>query len=46
LYFPEEKPKQLDQDEVTEILDQAKDWDFEWHETIVDANIEIFSNVL
>jgi hypothetical protein len=24
LYFPEEKPKQLDQDEINEILDQAK----------------------
>jgi hypothetical protein len=25
LYFPGEKPKQLDQDEIIEILDQAKD---------------------
>jgi hypothetical protein len=25
LYFPEEKPKQLDQDEIVENLDQAKD---------------------
>jgi hypothetical protein len=24
LYFPEEKPKQLDQDDIIEILDQAK----------------------
>jgi hypothetical protein len=24
LYFPEENPKQLDQDEIIEILDQAK----------------------
>jgi hypothetical protein len=24
LYFPEEKPKQLDQDEIIEISDQAK----------------------
>jgi hypothetical protein len=26
LYFPEENPKQLDQDEIIEILDQAKAW--------------------
>jgi hypothetical protein len=40
LYFPEENPKQLDQDEIIEILDQAKAP--EWHETMVDANIDIF----
>jgi hypothetical protein len=39
LYFPEEKPKQLDQDEIIEILDQAKAP--EWHEEIVNANIDI-----
>jgi hypothetical protein len=27
LHFPEENPKQLDQDEIIEILDQAKDVD-------------------
>jgi hypothetical protein len=27
LYFPEENPEQLDQDEMIEILDQAKAWD-------------------
>jgi hypothetical protein len=27
LYFCEENPKQLDQDEIIEILDQAKAWD-------------------
>jgi hypothetical protein len=32
LYFPEENPKQLDQDEIIEILDQAKARDPEWHE--------------
>jgi hypothetical protein len=32
LYFPEENPKQLDQDEIIEILHQAKAWDPEWHE--------------
>jgi hypothetical protein len=32
LYFPEENPKQLDQDEIIEILDQAKAP--EWHETL------------
>jgi hypothetical protein len=31
LYFPEENPKQLDQDEIIEILDQAKAMDPEWH---------------
>jgi hypothetical protein len=33
LYFPEENPKQLDQDEA---------WDPEWHEAMVNANIDIF----
>jgi hypothetical protein len=33
LYFPEENPKQLD---------QAKTWDPEWHEAIVNATIDIF----
>jgi hypothetical protein len=42
LHFPEENPKQLDQDEVIEILDQAKAMDPEWHEAMVNANIEIF----
>jgi hypothetical protein len=32
LYFPEENPKQLDQDEIIEILHQAKAMDPEWHE--------------
>jgi hypothetical protein len=27
LYFPGKNPKQLDQDEINEILDQAKAWD-------------------
>jgi hypothetical protein len=27
MYLPEETPKQLDQDEIIEILDQAKAWD-------------------
>jgi hypothetical protein len=42
LYFPEENPKQLDQDEITKILDQAKAWDPEWHEAMVNSNIDIF----
>jgi hypothetical protein len=42
LYFPEENPKQLDQDEIIEILDQDKVWDPEWHEAMVNENIEIF----
>jgi hypothetical protein len=41
-YFPEENPKQLDQDEIIEILDQAKARDPEWHEAMVNANIDIF----
>jgi hypothetical protein len=42
LYFPEENPKQLDQDEIIEILDQAKVWNPEWHEAMVNAKIDIF----
>jgi hypothetical protein len=42
LYFPEENPKQLDQDEIIEILDQAKARDPEWHEAMVNENIDIF----
>ena len=38
--LPEEKPKQLDQDEIIEILDQAKAP--EWHEAMMAANIVIF----
>jgi hypothetical protein len=41
LYFPEEKNKQLDQDEIIEILDQAKAMDPEWHESMVNSNIDI-----
>jgi hypothetical protein len=39
LYFPEENPKQLDQDEIIVILDQSKAP--EWHEAMVNANIDI-----
>jgi hypothetical protein len=39
LHFPEENPKQLDQDEIIEILDQAKAWDPEWHEVMVNAKL-------
>jgi hypothetical protein len=42
LYFPEENTKQLDQDEIIEILDQAKARYPEWHEAMVNANIDIF----
>jgi hypothetical protein len=35
LYLPEENPKQLDQDEIIEILDQAMTP--EWHEVMVNA---------
>jgi hypothetical protein len=34
LYFPEENPKQLDQDEIIEMLDQAKARNPEWHEAV------------
>jgi hypothetical protein len=40
LYFPEENPKQFDQYEIIEILDQAKA--LEWHEAMANANIDIF----
>jgi hypothetical protein len=40
LYFPEEYLKQLDQDEIIEVLDQAKAP--EWHEAMVNSNIDIF----
>jgi hypothetical protein len=40
LYFPEEYPFQLKQDEIIEILDQAKPP--EWHEAMIAANIDIF----
>jgi hypothetical protein len=40
LYFPEDNPKQLDQDEIIEILDQSKAP--EWHEAMINANIDIF----
>jgi hypothetical protein len=38
----EENPKQLDQVEIIEILDQAKARDPEWHEAMVNANIHIY----
>jgi hypothetical protein len=41
LYFHEENPKQFDQDEIIEILDQAKAP--EWHAAMVAAKIDIFS---
>jgi hypothetical protein len=40
--FLKKNPKQLDQDEIIEILDQAKALDPEWHEAMVNANIDIF----
>jgi hypothetical protein len=42
LYFSEENLKQLDQDKIIDILDQAKALDPEWHEAMVNANIDIF----
>jgi uncharacterized protein YdeI (YjbR/CyaY-like superfamily) len=40
LFFPEEHSKQLDQDEIIEISDQAKAPD--WLEAMVNTNIDIF----
>jgi hypothetical protein len=40
LYFLEEYPKQLDWDEIFEILDQANA--SEWYEVMVNVNIDIF----
>jgi hypothetical protein len=42
LYFPEENPKQLDQDKIIEILYQTKARHPEWHEAMVNENIDIF----
>jgi hypothetical protein len=42
LYFLEENPKQLHQDEIIEILDLAKPVDPEWREVMVNTNIDIF----
>jgi hypothetical protein len=42
LYFPKENPMQVNQDEIIEILDQAKAVSPEWHEAMVNANIDIF----
>jgi hypothetical protein len=41
-YFPEDDPKQLDQDEIIEILDQAKARDPEWHKAMMNAKIDIY----
>jgi hypothetical protein len=40
LFFPEECPRPLTQDEIIEILDQAKPPN--WHEAMIPANIDIF----
>jgi hypothetical protein len=46
LYFPEENPKQLDQDEIIEIFYQAKAVDPEWHEEMVNAKIDILKYLI
>jgi hypothetical protein len=46
LLFSEGNPKQLDQDEIIEILDQAKTWDHEWHEAMVNVNIDILNYLM
>jgi hypothetical protein len=45
LNFLEETPKQLNQDEIIEILDQAKALNPERHEVMVNANNEIFEMI-
>jgi hypothetical protein len=42
LYFPEVHPKHLHHDEIIEFLDQSKAVDPEWHEAMVNPNIDIF----
>jgi hypothetical protein len=42
LYFSGENPKQIDQDEIIEILDQAKAVLTEFHEMMVNSNIDTF----
>jgi hypothetical protein len=42
LYFHEDNPKKSDQDEIIEILDQAKAWYPEWYEAMDNANTDIF----
>jgi hypothetical protein len=44
LYSSEENTKQLDQDEIIEILDQAKA--LEWHEAMVNAKIYILKCIM
>jgi hypothetical protein len=44
LYFSEENPKYLDQDEIIGILGQSKAP--EWHEAMVNANVDIFKCLL
>jgi hypothetical protein len=41
LYFPKEHSKPLDQDEIIKIMNQAKSWDPEWYEAMVNAKIDI-----
>jgi hypothetical protein len=42
LYFPEDEPKELDQDEIIEILNQVNARNPEWYEAMVNAKIDIF----
>jgi hypothetical protein len=45
-YFPEDHYKQLDQDQIIEILNQAKVWDSDYHESMVNAKIGIKKNLM
>jgi hypothetical protein len=40
-FFLKNNPKQLDQDEIIEILDQDKAMHSDWYEVMVNANIDI-----
>jgi hypothetical protein len=42
LLFTGEYPKQFNQNEIIEILNQSKAWDPEWYKAMVNANIDIF----
>jgi hypothetical protein len=45
LYFSEENPKQLDQDEVIAILNPAKAMDYDLHEETINASVSYFKHL-
>jgi hypothetical protein len=46
LYFPEENFKKFYQDEIIEILDQAKAKNPEWHEAMVNESFRFLKCVI